>query len=362
MRLFAVFLIVPVLLLAALPSAAPAAGEAAAARARLRIATKPFEPLVIKAGDRWTGFSIDLWEALARELELEYDWVEVSSVTDQLRAVETGEADAAIAGISMTAERERVVDFSFPYFRSGLQIMTAMPGGNTLTSEMGFLAAPALRRILVTALILAVILAHVVWLVERRSNPAFQKGYLRDIGEGLWAVVLVVATGEYGDRDLPNVVRRLMVAALWLLGVAMIAQFTATVTTALTVQQLTSSINSPEDLPGKRVAAVRGTTGAQYLAAHAIAAQEVAKIADAFTMLEQGQVDAVVYDAPVLLYYAANGGKGRVQIAGSIFNEDTYGIALPTGSPHRKPINEKLLKLREDGTYEELYTKWFGSR
>jgi len=72
-------------------------------------------------------------------------------------------------------------------------------------------------------------------------------------------------------------------------------------------------------------------------------------------------VQAVVYDAPVLLYHAATEGKGSVQTTGPIFKEETYGIALPTGSPLRKPINEALLRLKQDGTYEELYTKWFGA-
>ena len=49
-------------------------------------------------------------------------------------------------------------------------------------------------------------------------------------------------------------------------------------------------------------------------------------------------------------------------MVGSIFEEETYGIALPTGSPLRKPINEALLKLKQDGTYEELYNKWFSSK
>ena len=41
--------------------------------------------------------------------------------------------------------------------------------------------------------------------------------------------------------------------------------------------------------------------------------------------------------------------------------EETYGIALPTGSPLRKPINEALLKLMQDGGYEEIYNKWFSA-
>ena len=39
---------------------------------------------------------------------------------------------------------------------------------------------------------------------------------------------------------------------------------------------------------------------------------------------------------------------------------NTNGIALPAGSALRKPINEALLGLYQDGTYEAIYEKWFG--
>src|SRR5215510_9215172 len=63
----------------------------------LRVAVKPIAPFVFKNGTELTGFSIDLWHALAQSLKVDTVWVEVATVGDQLRAVETGKADAAIA-------------------------------------------------------------------------------------------------------------------------------------------------------------------------------------------------------------------------------------------------------------------------
>ena len=150
---------------------------------------------------------------------------------------------------------------------------------------------------------------------------------------------------------------------VWIaLSIILIAQFTAAITASLTVQQLSGIINGPDDLPGKSVATVRGSTAAQYLDKQQIGYVPVEKIEDAYDLLATGDAQAVVYDAPVLLYYAANKGKGQVQMVGPIFEEETYGIALPTGSPLRKPINGILLKLKQDGTYQEIYDKWFSSK
>jgi polar amino acid transport system substrate-binding protein len=106
---------------------------------------------------------------------------------------------------------------------------------------------------------------------------------------------------------------------------------------------------------------VRGTTGAEYLAGQHLASVEVEQIDDAYPLLEAGQVDAIVFDAPVLLYYAATKGNGAVQVVGPTLKDEYYGIALPAGCPLRKPINEALLELMQDATYTEIRDKWFGT-
>jgi polar amino acid transport system substrate-binding protein len=327
---------------------------------RLRVATKPLEPFVFKQGDQWAGFSIDLWNTIAQRLGLDFEWIEVGNVQDQLNAVETGQADVAIAGISMTAEREKLVDFSHPYFDAGLQILAKPMGRPSIWQQAANFLTPGLLWILALGLVFAVVMGHIIWLIERRRNSDFPSGYLRGVTEGIWWLFLVVATGEYRDSETRNVVQRVLTASWWLIGVALIAQFTAIITSNLTVQQLTSSINGPGDLPGKKIATVRNSTAAQYLTAQGLRFTTVDRVEDAYALLDQGQVQAVVYDSPVLIYYASHEGKGRAEVVGAIFKPEKYGIALPQGSPLRKPINEALLGLYQDGTYEAIYKKWFG--
>jgi ABC-type amino acid transport substrate-binding protein len=322
------------------------------------VATKPLEPFVFNQGGQWVGFSIDLWDAIAQRLNLDYEWIEVTNVKEQIEAVQTGQADAAIAGISMTAEREKLVDFSHPYFDAGLQILTR-PNKPSAWQYVRTFMTPGLLGILAVGLLFALVMGHIIWLIERRRNPEFPSGYLRGVIEGIWWLFLVVATGEYRDSETRNVIKRVLTAAWWLVGVALIAQFTATITSNLTVQQLTSTIKGPGDLPGKSIATVQNSTAAQYLVKQGLPFTGVQRIEAAYALLDQGQVQAVVYDSPVLIYYAANEGKGRAEVVGAIFKPEKYAIVLPPGSPLRKPINEALLALYQDGTYEAIYNKWF---
>lgn len=89
---------------------------------------------------------------------------------------------------------------------------------------------------------------------------------------------------------------------------------------------------------------------------------EVAQISEAYDALNNRTVDAVVFDAPVLLYYAANEGTGRVSLVGGPFRREDYGIAFPRGSPLRNQSNIALLRMREDGTYQRLYDRWFSAK
>lgn len=339
----------------------PVVGAAAPAQTRpaLHVATSPIAPFVLKQDGQLTGFSIDLWEALAREIGVDFTWMEFKSANELLAAVKRGDADVAIAAITMTPERDKIVDFSHPFFDSGLQIMVRTQDEEAFLSALQSIASPAVRQFFGAAVAILFVLANILWLVERRDNPRFQKGYVRGVLEGLWGVTLIIATGEHGDRDTPGVVKRLTVASMWLLGVVLVAQFTATVTSLQTVHHLHSNIQGPGDLPGKTIATRAETTVADYLAQLGLPYVELTSAQHGCEMLLKGQVQAIVFDAPTLHYWVSRCGHGRLQVVGPLFRLQKYGIAVAAGSPLRKQINEALLTLYENGTYEEIYRKWF---
>jgi polar amino acid transport system substrate-binding protein len=325
----------------------------------LRVAISPVSPFAFHKGEVWTGFSIDLWDAIAKRLGVTYEWVVVKSRAEQLDAVQSGEADIAVAAVPITPEWEQLYDFTVPYFDSGLQIMVNTQANHSLMDTLKTLPFGTLLKFFGIVLVIVVVLAHVLWIEERRNNPNFPRGYLRGISEALWGVMLIIATGEHGDRDAPNIVKRLMIAFMWLLGIVFIAQFTATVTSSLTVQQLRSDINGPNDLPGKKVATVSGSIAAQYLTNVGLTYTEIPSVVEGLDALRSGQVQAIVFEAPTLQYLAATRGGGALQVVGPIFQPQKYAIGTAIGSPLRKQINEVLLTMYQDGTYQEIHKKYF---
>jgi polar amino acid transport system substrate-binding protein len=328
----------------------------------LDVSVRQVTPFVMTRNGNFEGFSIELWNALARSMNVRTNYSERDTLANLLDAVAKKEVDLAIAAISITSQREERFDFSQPMFESGLQIMVRQEAGNSLglNALIAIFTTGIMPYLLGGLALLILIPAHIMWLVERgHQHSIVSRSYFPGIFHALWW-----ATGAAHGQQLnhpQSAIGKAISALAIFISVIFLAFFTANVTSTLTVQQLKSDINGPEDLPGKRVATVTNSTAANYLRSRGVTLVERPRIDEAFALLIDKQVDAVLFDAPVLLYYAANDGRNKVQVVGSVFRRESYGILFPQGSVWRKPVNEALLKLREDGTYETIYRKWFGA-
>lgn len=213
----------------------------------------PFEMMDRESGEM-VGFDIDILREVARRAGFDYT-LQTMSFNGIIPALQTGNVDIAIAGITITEKREKIVDFSAPYYDSGLRLLV----------------------------------------------PAAQ-----------------------------------------------------------------SAIASVDDLAGKRVACKIGSTSYDFLQMRVgDKAGEIIPYPDSTDMymaLMSGSVDAVLYDAPNVSYFAKTRGRGRVKTVGPLYQGQQYGIALVEGSPWRKAVNDALAAMRKDGTYADIHEKWFGEK
>ena len=146
--------------------------------------------------------------------------------------------------------------------------------------------------------------------------------------------------------------------AWMLVGVLLVATITAQVTSKLTVDRLESKITSVAHLAGTKVISYPGTTSWDYLAKYGLEARPVDNIETAYEEVRSGQADAFVFDASIVQWLVAN--RGGVKVAGPIIQYENYGIVMAQGSPLIESMNQALLHLREDGTYERLKKSYFG--
>lgn len=208
----------------------------------------PFEFKDPETG-KHTGFDVELWDAIAREIGMEYD-LQPMDFNGIIPGLQSGQIDVGIAGMTIKPERAKVVDFADGYYNAGL-------------------------------------------------------------------LILVKADDE--------------------------------------------SVKSIEDLEGKVVSTKLGTTSEDFVKKN-VKTKDVKLFPNndsMFMELLAGGADAVVFDSPVIADFMNKRGKGMVKVVGPLYQGQSYGIAFPKGSPLVGKVNAALKTLRDNGTYRDLYVKWF---
>jgi polar amino acid transport system substrate-binding protein len=147
----------------------------------------------------------------------------------------------------------------------------------------------------------------------------------------------------------------LVISSLFIVGV-----FVAHITAAVTVEAISGTVNSVSDLDGKRVGTTRNSTASEFLDAREVSHVGYLSLDEMIKAFETGNLDAVVFDGPILAYYTQFDGAGRGQVLPRVFRPENYGIAFPSESALREPINVALLRLNETGAYDKIATRWFG--
>ncbi len=308
-----------------------------------------------------TGFSMDLLAALSESLGWEYTVNRVENFSEMLGAVQDGSADLAIANISITASRETQMDFTQPIFEAGLQIMVPSEAAR----QPSLLHALLSRELFIAiGLAFAILLGGgmLMWSFEKRAQPYFDRKLNEAWFPSFWWALNLVVNGGFEERMPRTPFGRLLGVVLVVSSLFIVSVFTARITSVMTVDAITGSVNSVNDLYGKQVGTIADSTAASFLNRREIEFTGYSDLQNMLTAFENKDLDAVVFDAPILSYYANHEGRRIATMTGGVFLRENYGMAFPSGSPLVEDVNQALLSLREDGTYDEIYRKWFGAR
>jgi polar amino acid transport system substrate-binding protein len=333
------------------------AGEPALSERTLIVGTREAPPFAMKTREGiWAGIGIDLWRQIAAELGLKFELRELD-LKSLLGGVANGSLDAAVAALTITSEREKVLDFTHPFYTTGLGIAVASKGGSPWVTVLKGFMSLAFLKIVATLVLLLLVVGALVWWFERGRNvKQFGGSPSEGIGAGFWWSAVTMTTVGYGDKA-PVTLGGRIVALIWMFAaIIIISGFTAAITSSLTVTQLESPVRGPEDLPEVRVGSIADTTSASYLQDRQILFRPYTRSLEGLGAVTGGEIDAFVYDAPLLRYLVNRQFRGRLEVLNNTFDRQDYGIALAPGSPLREPINRVLLqKIREPGWQEMLY-------
>lgn len=128
-----------------------------------------------------------------------------------------------------------------------------------------------------------------------------------------------------------------------------------------------STISGPDDMDGKILCSVEGSTSAQKIrddySSGTLQLFPVRTYSQCVEFLAAGTVDAVTTDNIILAGFADQDNyEGKVKVVGNTFSEEDYGVGLPKGDLRQcQEVNNAITDIIEDGTWQKLLTKNVGS-
>lgn len=326
----------------------------------VRVGVYVSPPFVIEEKGHFTGMAIELWQALAEAQGLQSEYRSFPTVGALIDAAANGEVDVAVTNLTITQGRAQRIDFTYPWFDAGLRIMIDEHRGTGLFEivsglrDSGFLRAYAWIAFVVAAATL------LLTLFDRRFDPNFPSRWRDGVAESFFSVMSIAAGKSASRKNIFGWLGRIW-QGLWLVcGIAVLAFVTSSVTSVMTTLSLNNQINSLDDLNGKAVGVFTGSVSEDFARDSGFEVYSFPNIDKAVAALHDGDIAAIIGDAPVLEYYAHNHPDQQVDVIGGIFEPDKYGFGLPLNSPMTRRLTVELIGAHERGLVEQLHTKYFG--
>lgn len=323
-------------------------------RESLRVGVTHRPPLAIKYEDGWDGIAVRLWLQVANDLEVQYEFVELSE-DEYLAAVRAGVVDVVITGVA-TAEAEEELDFSHSYFSSSLGF--AESGDRQMIESVRAFFSPRFWRAVGWLALILLVVGFLTWILERRKNPEmFGGGAVQGIWSGFWWAAVTVTLIGYGDKTPRTVPGRILALFWMIIGLGIFATLTATITSVLALRAATGFV-FPEDLRGARVGAVADSSGGNYLRSQDITFEPLASPEEGLRAVAAGNLDFFVHETAILRHFNAEMSRGRLLVVGTEVQTYRYAFVLPPGDPLREPVNLAVLRHINSVSWSDLLRRF----
>ncbi|MGB7249232.1 MAG: ion channel, partial [Phormidesmis sp.] len=249
------------------------------------------------------------------------------------------------------------VDFTQSYYLSSLGI--AQSRQRSLLDTVLAVLSPQFLWVCLWLSALLLLVGLIVWLFERGPNDDM---YSSKIGQGVWdsfwwAGVTMTTIG-YGDKA-PVTIGGRVVALVWMLvAMGITASLTATITSVLTKDQ-SGQLTQFADLKTMKVGTIEGSEAAQALKQQQISFQPIEAPEAGLDAIEQGQIDAFIYDTALLRYLNKENFQNRLAVESTGMQTRRYVFALPEGSgASLETINAQLMREQSESDWQSLLKRF----
>ncbi|KAM9831579.1 glutamate receptor ionotropic, delta-1-like [Neosynchiropus ocellatus] len=372
----------------------------------LKVVTLLEDPFVMVAENilgqpkRYKGFSIDVLDALAKILGFKYEIYQVTdskygsqlpngSWNGMIGDLINKRADLAVSAITITPERENVVDFSKRYMDYSVGILLRKPEEKINIFSLFVPFDLAVWACIAAAIPVVAILIFLLNRLQvlRNSSPNTPPGQSsRSVGEGSLHSAIWIVYGAFvqqgGEGVVGSVALRIVMGTWWLFTLIVCSSYTANLAAYLTVSRMDHAIRSFQDLSRQmdvdygtvRDSAVfdyfrnKGTNPLEQDGTYAELWRTISRndgrdycVSSPSEGIRKAKKSAYAFlwDVAVLEYAALTDDDCTVTVSSNGMSSKGYGIALQHGSPYRDLFSQKILELQEKGDLDVMKQKWW---
>ncbi|XP_076357607.1 glutamate receptor ionotropic, kainate 1-like [Tachypleus tridentatus] len=345
----------------------------------------------LTGNDRFEGYCMDILEEISKRLGFKYN---IHLVRDgshgsknehgewngMIRELINKEADLAIADLTITYEREEVVDFTTPFMNLGISILFKTPTKNVpklfsfllpLSLEVWMYMATTYAGVSLLLFLLARLTPY-EWIPSTPHNSG--SSVLENqfsLSNSFWFTIGSLM--QQGSEIAPKAISTRLVATMWwFFTLIMVSSYTANLAAFLTVQRMELPIESATDLSkhseirygclksGSTKAFFKESTIELYKTMWSVMKSQPTVFTESnlegVERVLKGNYAYLMESASIEYVTARN---CELEQIGGLLDSKGYGIATPEGSPYRTPISNAILELQEDGILYLLKEKWW---
>ncbi|GFR57461.1 glutamate receptor 8 [Elysia marginata] len=353
------------------------------------IENKPFTMLkkdheTKKGNDKFEGYSIDLIEYVAKELQFDYELYLVhdgkfgsqmpngkwNGVMGELIA---GNASMSVAPLSINADRERAVDFTKPFMTRHISVLMRIP---TYESSYFQFLNPFSKIVWMIIMVAFVIVSWILYALEKigRSLDKHTSEDLPEVTvrETFWFIFgsLVQGGTDSVASSLPG---RILTSAWWFFALILISSYTANLAAFLTVKKIATPIDSVTDLAQQnkiKYGTVKDTGVKNFFKN-----TQISYFAKMWAQMSEVEPHSMVDSEPDALhkvrtenyafFWDSTVNKYLTQTdcelmeIGPAFDPKGFGIGVPPGASYLDQLSMAILRLSDRGVLENIQRKWW---
>lgn len=318
-------------------------------------------PFVIKDTGGYSGVSIELWEHMAKELGIAFEYEEFSDVVGIIRSLDYNELDLTINPMSNSPSRLERFQVSQPFYNSSIGVATT---ANSRSQFQIFINNFFSRDFLNVVLLLLIILSSfgtLLWFVEKRKNKYQFRPGIKGLFDGLWWAAVTMTTVGYGDKAPKSQLGK-TIAIVWMFtAVIIISSFTATIASTLTVNTLEANINGLDDLQTvERIGVVGASNGELFTIQQGMDPYQVYRTPlQALRALSRKEIDVLIHDKTALGYLIhSNQLEEKAILLPLTFSKQYRSFIMPKAHPYFDEVNKQLITQIQSIGWAETLKKY----